>query len=356
MALNPEDPFGGFQHAEVVAFINRKIRGHVKGPEFYLENMSLPWEEVEDKLRGILEDSDVPSDAKEACAWGSLALGIGFACRQSQLQGRKVQWLQDFAKLHRSKAQSLAADLRELTVQQELERKEAAFHLQLLQNSLAEQNQLKWKLLLSEMQHITESATDAEAGTEGKVKEKEVKKVAVDTAGPTPTITTAAAAATSPATNAATSPATNETQIQLFEAREETKNTSERKREGKLRSVDTSTLYISGGVRSKPTLSLVPITAQPPASFAYSLTSLPRLPIPLPPIVAPPQMAPFWPEAGTRGINPQEPHRGRRDFGFHHQRGPRPGDWQCPWCKAMNFAWRDICFRCGRGIWLQNFH
>ena len=38
--------------------------------------MSLSWEKVEDKLRAILEDRLVPSQAKEACAWSSLALGV----------------------------------------------------------------------------------------------------------------------------------------------------------------------------------------------------------------------------------------------------------------------------------------
>ncbi|XP_006871121.1 PREDICTED: uncharacterized protein LOC102835003 [Chrysochloris asiatica] len=163
MALNPEDRYGGFHHAEVVAFINKKIRGHVKGPEFYLENMSLPWEEVEDKLRATLEDSEVPSDAKEACAWGSLALGVRSACKQSQLQRRKIQWLHDLSKLHKSASQTLATNLKELTAQQELERKEAALQQQMLQTSLAEvqkeRDQLKRKLLMTELWQPLESTT-----------------------------------------------------------------------------------------------------------------------------------------------------------------------------------------------------
>lgn len=151
MALNPEDSSGGFQHHMVVAFINEKMARHAKGPEFYLDNIILSWEEVEDKLRAILETSEVPSEAKEACAWGSLALGVRFARRQGQLHGRRVQWLHDFAKLHKSAAQALASDLKLLTSQLEMERKEAAFRLQLAHTSLAEvqkeRDLLRWKLL-----------------------------------------------------------------------------------------------------------------------------------------------------------------------------------------------------------------
>lgn len=150
MALKPEDPSGGFQHGKVVDFINEKMAMHVKGPEFYLENTSLSWAEVEDKLRVILEDSAMPSEAKEACAWGSLALGVRFARRQGQLHACRVQWLQDFSKLHKSAAQVLASNLKELRAQQEMECKEAAFRLRLTQVKLAEvqkeRDLLRWKL------------------------------------------------------------------------------------------------------------------------------------------------------------------------------------------------------------------
>ena len=150
MALKSDDPTGGFQHDNVVAFINEKMAGHIKGPEFYIENLSLSWKEVENKLRTILEDTTVSSEAKEACAWSSLALGVRFARRQGQLHKHRVHWLHDFAKLHKSAAHALASDLKEFTEQQEMERKEAAFRLQLAQSNLAEMQKerdlLRWKL------------------------------------------------------------------------------------------------------------------------------------------------------------------------------------------------------------------
>lgn len=150
MALRPEDPSGGFQHSNVVAFINEKMARHVKGPEFYLENISLSWAEVEDKLRAILENSTVTNEAKEACAWGSLALGMRCACRQGQLHARRVQWLQDFTRLHKSALHALASTMEELTAKHERERKEAAYQQQLILAKLAEvqkeKDQLRWKL------------------------------------------------------------------------------------------------------------------------------------------------------------------------------------------------------------------
>ncbi|EPQ07137.1 Testis-expressed sequence 13B protein [Myotis brandtii] len=155
MALRPEDPSAGFQHGNVVAFINEKMSRHIKGPEFYLENISLSWAEVEDKLRAILENSAVTSEAKEACAWGSLALGVRCARRQGQLHACRVQWLQDFTKLHKSALQALASNMKELTAKHEMECKEAAYQLQLTLAKLAEVQKekelLRWKLLQAEM-------------------------------------------------------------------------------------------------------------------------------------------------------------------------------------------------------------
>uniref|UniRef100_A0A8C5VVF2 Testis expressed 13B n=1 Tax=Microcebus murinus TaxID=30608 RepID=A0A8C5VVF2_MICMU len=183
MALKPDDPCGGFQHGKVVAFINEKMAEHVRGPEFYLENMSLSWQEVEDKLKAILEDKDMSRQAKEACTWGGLALGVRFAHRQGQLQGRRVQWLHDFAKLHKSAAQALASDLKELTAQQEMERKDAAFRLRMAQANLAEVHKerdlLRWKLLQAELKYQEQvKARGAGAGTDGAGEEEEAAMAA----------------------------------------------------------------------------------------------------------------------------------------------------------------------------------
>ncbi|XP_061035293.1 testis-expressed protein 13B [Eubalaena glacialis] len=178
MALKPEDPSNGFQHDMVVAFINERMSRHEKGSAFYLGNIHLSWAEVEDKLQATLEDRQVPSEAKEACVWGSLALGVRFAHRQSQLHTRKVQWLQDFTELHKSAAEALVSDLKLLKAQQEVERKEAAFLLQLAHARLAEvqreRDLLKWKLAQAEpVAKGPGLATASGTGAEGAGEEEE---------------------------------------------------------------------------------------------------------------------------------------------------------------------------------------
>ncbi|XP_075855626.1 testis-expressed protein 13B [Microcebus murinus] len=357
MALKPDDPCGGFQHGKVVAFINEKMAEHVRGPEFYLENMSLSWQEVEDKLKAILEDKDMSRQAKEACTWGGLALGVRFAHRQGQLQGRRVQWLHDFAKLHKSAAQALASDLKELTAQQEMERKDAAFRLRMAQANLAEVHKerdlLRWKLLQAELKYQEQvKARGAGAGTDGAGEEEEAAM---------------AAAAEAPEDF-------DGGFLQLLGAME--KNyTSGGQREGDHRSVET-TFSLSGTQEPQASTSLEPLPVQLPASFTYTyscplspFSSGPTLSPPaatVTPPPPPPQMPPswggydssLWSDVGFQGIDPPELQRERRDSEPHHQgRTPvfrRPGDWDCPWCKAVNFSRREICFRCGRGIWLQS--
>ncbi|KAM9632781.1 LOW QUALITY PROTEIN: testis-expressed protein 13B-like [Trichechus inunguis] len=270
VALNPEDPCGGFYHTKV-DLINEKMAGHVKGPKFYLKNMSLSWEEVEDKLRAILEDSNVPSEAKEACTWGGLALGVRFAHRQSLLQGHRVQQLYNFAKPHRSAMQALAADLKELNAQQELERKEAALQLQLLQASLAEvqmeRDWLRWKLLQDELQQPLERATGwrpslATAGGAGTEEEGEEEEEAEATWWPS--VATAGGAETEreegeeerDAAGAATAPGIEAAQelggsfLQLFGAVERKIFTSRGQREGELRPTHTRTSPTSSHLHS----------------------------------------------------------------------------------------------------------
>ncbi|XP_030876343.1 testis-expressed protein 13A [Leptonychotes weddellii] len=385
MSLKPDDPSAGFQHNNVVAFINEKMAGHTKGPEFYLENISLSWEEVENKLRAILEDSTVPSEAKDACAWSSLALGVRIAHRQSQLHKNRVQWLHDFARLHKSAAQTLATDLKMLTAQQEMERKESAFQLWQTQANLAEMQKerdlLRWKLFqlgcTREQGQASEGpglATASGAGTEGAHEEEEESQAAATSA----TAVGATGRGRRRQKDTLGAEATKELGgglMHLVGAMERKNYTTGGQREGDLRSVETATFYFSGTLKPGSTVTPSPLPVQLPASFTYSYSCpsspFPPAPAPFPPAAtftagAPSQTSPHWKpsdvssrsDGGSQGTDPQESQRDRRDYEPHQQRRPpmfrRPGDWDCPWCKAVNFSRREICFRCGRGIWLQS--
>uniref|UniRef100_G1QD62 RanBP2-type domain-containing protein n=1 Tax=Myotis lucifugus TaxID=59463 RepID=G1QD62_MYOLU len=354
MALRPEDPSAGFQHGNVVAFINEKMARHIKGPEFYLENISLSWAEVEDKLRAILENSAVTSEAKEACAWGSLALGVRCARRQGQLHACRVQWLQDFTKLHKSALQALASNMKEVTEKHEMECKEAAYQLQLTLAKLAEVQKEKELEMVSswEWQQVSEEpglATTSVFGAEGAGEEKTRQRLLF-----LPLLLTAAVEGGRQKVEASCSFVEQKTY------------TYGRQRQGHLRSVETAMLYF-GTLKPRSTVSQATLPVQLPASFTYPFIPpipFPEAQIPSPPWAAfaagAPSQAAYWGPSmeGAQGRDPQEPQRDQRAFEPQQLRRPpashRPGDWNCSWCNPVNFSGREICYHCGRGTWLQN--
>ncbi|XP_010618017.1 testis-expressed protein 13A isoform X2 [Fukomys damarensis] len=259
MALKPEDPSSGFQHDAVVAFINEKMARHPKGPEFYHENLSLSWEEIEDKIRAILEDSEVPSEAQEACAWGSLALGVHLACKQQHLQGHQVQCLQDFAKLHKSSTNALVSNLKELMEQQEMERKEAAFQLQLVHTKLAQE----LRVLPDPAVEGADVAAVGEVATLGAGEKQEVAEAE----------TSATGEGRGEEEKEEATQALNRSFLQLLGVAQQKNYTSDREREGAIRPVETATLYLSGTLKATATTSPDPLPVQLPASFTYSYSS-----------------------------------------------------------------------------------
>lgn len=374
MALNPEDLGSGFRHSKVSTFINEQMAKHDKGPDFYLENLSLSWEEVEDKLKVILEDSEVPSEAREACAWGTLALGVRFAHRQGCLQGHGVQWLQDLSGMHKVSPLSLPSDLKQLTHQQEMERKELAIQLQMAQAKLEEvqreRDLLRLKILQAELRALPTAVKPAvtlppafvrRTGTQwsaGKENLAELTAAAKGRQG-----RAEMRAATMPETITGPEAASEETNgsiMQLLGVMKWKNYPLKRQRAGDLRSKESSMCSLSQSLNLRSTSSSEPITVQLPASFTYSYESpFPAMPTTsqLPTIDRPPQMHPYPMACEVSHLSGLGIHRGdhqelqkdKRTTAFR-----RPGDWDCPWCKAVNFSRRENCFHCGKGIWLQN--
>ncbi|XP_051683194.2 testis-expressed protein 13B [Oryctolagus cuniculus] len=420
MALKPEDPCSGFRHRKVIDFINQKMDMHQKGSKFYCDNMPLSWEEVENKLQVVLEDSEVSKEAKEACAWGSLALGVRLSRRQGQLQGRRVRWLHDFAKLHKSAAQALASEMKELRAQHEMERKEAAFRLQLAHAKVAElqkeRDMLSWKLL--QAVRLLNSQQEPRLPTRASSAAGAPPHPSLSLLPPDPTSVPATllqelnsrcewvterpvlAKARRAATGvlggqeeAAAATGTSrrgrkkrEVEIVPLEATQKRSgglprllgavgrkhDKSGKQREGDLRSVEKAMFYFSGTLNAGPTASQALLPVQLPASFSYPYAppfpapSTPPLATARVPAPAAPQTFPHWSASdiglwsatGAQGVDPPEPQRDEKDSEAQQQRRPpvfrRPGDWDCPWCNAVNFSRREMCFRCGRGIWLQS--
>ncbi|XP_021042994.1 testis-expressed protein 13C-1-like [Mus pahari] len=114
MAVDIDDPKSGFRHCEVVLFINEEVTRNGGGAGFYLTFHSRPWKDIEDGLKSVVVDSQVPRSIKRACAWSALALGVRVAVRQGEKQLRRVQQLQDQVEEHEAATWTLATDLQRL--------------------------------------------------------------------------------------------------------------------------------------------------------------------------------------------------------------------------------------------------
>ncbi|XP_052027010.1 testis-expressed protein 13C-1-like [Apodemus sylvaticus] len=114
MALDIDDPKSGFRHCEVVLFINEEVTKNGGGPGFYLTFRSRPWKDIEDGLKSVVVDTQVPRSIKRACAWSALALGVRVAVRQREKQLRRVQQLHDQVEEHEAATWTLATDLQRL--------------------------------------------------------------------------------------------------------------------------------------------------------------------------------------------------------------------------------------------------
>ncbi|XP_066879252.1 putative testis-expressed protein 13C [Kogia breviceps] len=150
MAVDFGDHASGFRHNEVIRFINNEVLMNGGGPDFYVAFSSRPWNEVEDALRVIIADPQVPCTLKRACAWSALALSVRVAARQQEQQAQQahwVQWLQEKVEEHEAVSWALSAELWRLRE----EREEAAVQLRgtwaAWQQALDERDMLHGQLL-----------------------------------------------------------------------------------------------------------------------------------------------------------------------------------------------------------------
>ncbi|KAB1252488.1 putative testis-expressed protein 13C [Camelus dromedarius] len=147
MALDFGDHASGFRHNEVIRFINNEVLMNGGGPDFYVTFRSRPWNEVEDRLRVVVADSQVPRPLKRACVWSALALSVRVGARQREQEARQVQRLQDQVEEREAASWALASELQRLRA----EREEAAVQLRCarvaLQQVMDERDMLRVQLL-----------------------------------------------------------------------------------------------------------------------------------------------------------------------------------------------------------------
>ncbi|XP_048192751.1 testis-expressed protein 13D-like [Perognathus longimembris pacificus] len=146
MAIDFGDPKSGFRHSEVITFINEEVLGNGGGPDFYLTFRSRSWNDIEDGLKSVVADSQVPRTIKRACAWSALALGVRMAAKQRERLARRIRRLQEQVDQREESTWALASEL-ELLRQ---EREEVVSRLRNardnLQQTLLEQKHLRQRL------------------------------------------------------------------------------------------------------------------------------------------------------------------------------------------------------------------
>ncbi|XP_031527272.2 testis-expressed protein 13D [Vicugna pacos] len=140
MALDFGDQASGFRHNEVITFINNEVLMNGGGPDFYVAFRSLPWNEVEDRLRVVVADPQVPQSLKRACAWSALALSVRMGARQREQEARQVRWLQDQVEEREAVSWALAAELQRLRAEREEMVAQLRFTQAALQQALNERN------------------------------------------------------------------------------------------------------------------------------------------------------------------------------------------------------------------------
>ncbi|KAL1766752.1 SH2 domain-containing 1A [Sigmodon hispidus] len=119
MAVDLGDHFSGFRHSEVIRFINNEILMNGGGPDFYMAFRMKPWNEIEDQLRTILIDPQLPRPLKRACTWSALALSVRIGARQREQQAYMVGLPQDAMGQRPSAPRASVSELWQLRQQRE---------------------------------------------------------------------------------------------------------------------------------------------------------------------------------------------------------------------------------------------
>ncbi|XP_064239822.1 testis-expressed protein 13D-like [Aotus nancymaae] len=147
MAMNFGDHAGGFRHSDVIRFINDEVFRNGSGLAFYVACRSQPWNEVEDGLRAIVTDPNVPRSIKRACTWSALALSVRAAVRQREQLLCQVRRLQGHVEERQAASWALTSQLEQLRLEREAATTQLHFTQAALQQALNERNGLYGRLL-----------------------------------------------------------------------------------------------------------------------------------------------------------------------------------------------------------------
>ncbi|XP_032124142.1 testis-expressed protein 13D-like [Sapajus apella] len=147
MAVNFGDHASGFRHSDVIRFINDEVLRDGSGPAFYVAFRSRPWNEVEDGLRAIVADPNVPRSIKRACTWSALALSVRVAAGQREQLLYQVRRLQGHVEERQAASWALTSQLEQLRLEREAAATQLHFTQSALQQALNERDGLYGRLL-----------------------------------------------------------------------------------------------------------------------------------------------------------------------------------------------------------------
>ncbi|KAM4818380.1 testis-expressed protein 13D [Thomomys bottae] len=157
MAVEFGDHFSGFRHSEVIHFINNEVLMNGGGPEFYVAFRCRSWKEIEDQLRKIVADPQVPRSRKRSYAWSGLALGVRAIVRQRDQQTRRVRRLQKQVEDRKVASKALATELRRLRAERDEAAAQLRFTQAAVQRAMDEREVLCGRLLQAERSALEDS-------------------------------------------------------------------------------------------------------------------------------------------------------------------------------------------------------
>ncbi|XP_043315782.1 testis-expressed protein 13D-like [Cervus canadensis] len=147
MAVNFGDHTSGFRHNDVISFINSEVLMNGGDHDFYTAFRSRSWNEVEDRLRVVIANPQVPHAIKRACAWSALALSVRAGMRRQERQECQIRWLQEQVEEQEKAYWALAFKLQCLREEREEMVSRLRFTQALLQQVLKECDVLRGRLL-----------------------------------------------------------------------------------------------------------------------------------------------------------------------------------------------------------------
>lgn len=147
MSVDFGDPRNGFRHTEVIKFINEEVLVNGGSQDFHVTFNSWSWDEIEDNLRSVVIDPEVPLATKRAYALSALALSVPVAVRQREQQAYGAWRLQEQMEQCEATSSALSFELQRQREEHEAVVSQLRFAQAALHQALNERDALRGRLL-----------------------------------------------------------------------------------------------------------------------------------------------------------------------------------------------------------------